>query len=103
LVDYLTGIVRSVFEVEINRYDPDVFVAAADASPAYFPDCEFPSAVEGSGAGLTSEAARWAAVGEAVERYALGSVCRADVLFGSPVGMRERGYDPVGAGEWVVF
>lgn len=103
VVDSLTGIVPSVFEVEMDRHDPDIFVAAANASSVHFSGSVSAPDAEGSGAGLTWQAAWSAAVGEAVERYALSNVYPEDILFGSSAVMQQLGHDPVNPRDWVLF
>ena len=95
VVDQLTGIVHSVFPVEMYRRDPDVFVVAAEAAPARASGPFRGFVSEGSGAGMTHQAAWWAAVGEAVGRYALGIMSPEDLLFGSCAELRRLGHDPI--------
>ena len=103
VVDQLTGIVHSVFPVEMYRRDPDVFVVAAEAAPARASGPFRGFVSEGSGAGMTHQSAWWAAVGETVERYALGIMSPEDLLFGSCAELRRLGQDPIDPHDCTLF
>jgi ribosomal protein S12 methylthiotransferase accessory factor len=100
--DPITGIVPFVAETVIERGDPSVFVAAARIADltAYGMSS---SASDGSGAGLSAAAARGAAIGEAVERYACAIVHPEDLVFGSCAELRRRGLPVVGPERWAVY
>ncbi len=103
LADPVVGIVPSVFDVEMNRYDPSVFVTAANGPKLSAAGTPSVGGIEGSGAGLTWQGAWMAAVGEVVERYALSNVHPEDVLLGSSSLMRKSGHDPVDGRDWTLF
>lgn len=76
-IDPMAGIVTFLTEVLLNRGDPAIFVAAAQGSnPLAGGFDPQPNTVIGSGAALTWEGARGAALGECLERYASASIDR---------------------------
>jgi ribosomal protein S12 methylthiotransferase accessory factor len=102
-VDPCTGIVPFTMDVEMERGDPDVFVAVAE--PADTTLYRFPQKVvsNGSGAALSRQAAYNAAVGECIERYALSIVHPEDLLFGSAADLLRQGESPIAPDRFAFF
>lgn len=99
-VSSLVGIVTFLTEVLLQRGDPDVFVAAAQGPPGSAAS----GVTVGSGASLTWEGARGAAVGECLERYAASFVDRADPwLIGSHEMLLSRGHVAHPPETWALF
>jgi ribosomal protein S12 methylthiotransferase accessory factor len=101
--DPYTGIVPSVIDVEMERGDPDIFVAVAEAADTRV--YGFPGKVAGSGSGaaLSHQAARGAAIGEAIERYALSLVHPEDLHFGSYSDLSRQGERPIAPPQFAFF
>lgn len=103
LVDTLTGIVNFVAVAELAPSDPSVWVVAAQLADTTRYGLPSRAASNGSGAGLSYSDAYGAAIGECAERYAMQLWYPEEVLFGSYLQMRERGYNPVEPSCWALF
>lgn len=103
LADPLTGLLPYVAIAEMEKGDPDVFIAAADTVNTQI--YGFPNEVtsKGSGAGLTYAAAQGAAIGEGIERYAFSIVHSEDLLLGSFNDMNEKDRNPIAPNRWAMF
>ncbi|MCX6358189.1 MAG: YcaO-like family protein [Armatimonadetes bacterium] len=102
-VDAMTGLVKSVMMSQRHPGDPDVFIAVSDPADTNAYQLPHPVPADGSGAGLTHAAAWQSAVGESLERYALGNVDADELLVGTEKEMRRAGHRPVGSGRWALF
>jgi ribosomal protein S12 methylthiotransferase accessory factor len=102
-VDPVTGIVTEVFESPVQPGDPGVFVAISRI--ANFASYALPvnATNTGSGAGLSFEAAYWAAVGESLERYACAINHPEDVTVGSYKDLSRQGMSLVPPEKWALF
>lgn len=102
-VDPVAGIVVAVREVEVERGDPEVFVAAAQpaciGAYGFAPDAE----ITGSGAALDLAAAMRAAVGESLERYACCVIHPEELVVGSYREVRARGFRAVSPAAWALY
>lgn len=103
LADPITGLLPYVAIAEMEKGDPDVFIAAADTVNTKL--YGFPQEVtsKGSGAGLTYESARGAAIGEGIERYAFSIIHPEDLIFGSFQSLSEQGFMPISPKRWAIF
>lgn len=99
----VSGIVRHVVQAEMNRGDPEVFVLAAQTANLRAYGMPHEASSDGSGAGLSYAAARGAAIGECIERYACGIVHPETLLFGSYDSLRARGEQPVAPVDWALY
>jgi ribosomal protein S12 methylthiotransferase accessory factor len=104
-IDPMVGIVTYLTEVLLNRGDPDLFVAAAQGSnPEGGGSDAQPNTVIGSGAGLTWESARGAALGECLERYASASIDRPTTRYvASYDDLVSNGLRAHHPGDWALF
>jgi ribosomal protein S12 methylthiotransferase accessory factor len=83
-LDPLVGLVRDCFELPTDPDDPRIFCFISEAArPERYGTGTAPCPPFGCGTGLTPEAARGAAIGEVVERYAAGQY-DADLLVRAP-------------------
>lgn len=99
----VTGIVKSTIEVQLERSDPNVFVVVAqtvDTAVYGFPTT---AVLHGSGAGMTWVAARGAAIGECVERYACCFPDSGEWIYGSYNELNGPGYKLVPPEKWALF
>ena len=103
LVSPRTGLIPTVVDIERDLGDPCVAVAGAQTADlsAYGYTQREPSS--GSGAGLTRETARAAAIGEAVERYALALASDHDLVVASAEELRGREPRAVPPDDWALF
>jgi ribosomal protein S12 methylthiotransferase accessory factor len=102
-VSHITGIVHYITQVELNRGDPSVFVAASQG-----PDMRllgFPSGanISGSGAGLSIEVASGAAIGECLERYSACIVDEENCFVDTCESLLERGCNAHNPQDWALF
>jgi ribosomal protein S12 methylthiotransferase accessory factor len=102
-VDFWTGIVGDVYAVPRVPGDPSVFVSVSRI--ADFTALGLPAAATnaGSGAGLSHEAARNAAVGESVERYAAAVPMTSEVVLATSRELTERGMRHTRPSEWTLM
>jgi ribosomal protein S12 methylthiotransferase accessory factor len=100
-VDDVTGIVTEVVEIEVERTDPRVFVAAANPADITGYGYRFGVASGGSGAGLTRADAEAAAIGECLERYALAVLQHDDAVFGTAAALASTG--AIAPDRWGLF
>jgi ribosomal protein S12 methylthiotransferase accessory factor len=99
----VSGIVRHIVQSEMHRGDPDVFVVAAQTANLRAYGLPHEASSDGSGAGLRYTAARDAAIGECIERYACGIVHPEALVFGSYADLRAQGEQPVAPDDWALF
>lgn len=96
-VDPMVGLIKRVTEVTIQPGEPDLFVTLAEYQD---PDAFSPKAQRegrklwGVGAHVNRVGALWAAVGEAIERYAAGVYCDEDIITASFVDVAAQALDP---------
>lgn len=102
-VSQMTGIVTFLTEVELNRGEPEVFVAAARGPDMHLLSYKTGAGIVGSGAGLTWHAARGAAVGECLERYSSAIVHADDLLVGSHEVLAQDGLSAHKPADWALF
>ena len=102
-VDPRTGLIPFVITAEIEPGDPDVFVCACQTIDTTIYGLPHRVSGNGSGAGLTLDAAWGAAVGEGVERYAMSICPHEDLVFGSYESLRCRDFLPVDPRRWALF
>src|SRR5918911_2581384 len=90
VIDPETGIIRWVSEIPLDPGDPEIINYSTKMcdSGVYFPMGCYDS---NGGAGLTREAARWAAIGEAVERYCSSVFFPDEFLLGTYEEVRRHG------------
>jgi ribosomal protein S12 methylthiotransferase accessory factor len=100
VVDPITGLVPFLFETEMARSDPDLFVFAAQSADV---GNHTEVNLTGSSAGLTLASAADAAIGEAVERYCASIVHPEDLVFGTYEDLTKRGYACVAPEAWALF
>jgi thiazole/oxazole-forming peptide maturase SagD family component len=96
-VDPIVGLIKRVTELTIQPGEADVFVAMAEFHDphAFAPQTErIDRKLFGSGAHITREGALWAAVGEAIERYAGGVYFDEDVITASFLDVAAVALDP---------
>ncbi|MBG0829783.1 YcaO-like family protein [Planomonospora sp. ID67723] len=103
IADPLTGIVTWSADLEIERSDPDVFVTVAQSGNLVGYGLPEQATANGSGAGLTREAARRAAVGESAERYACAFVHPEDLTLASYSELHGAGTAAVPPERWALF
>jgi ribosomal protein S12 methylthiotransferase accessory factor len=99
----LTGLVPFVFAAEMARTDPEVFIAAAQTADTQAYGMLHRPSSDGSGAGLSYSAARAAAIGECVERYACSVMHPEQLWFGSYREAVGSGRDVVAPERWALF
>lgn len=102
-VDALTGIVTALFDIEMEKSDPDVHVFATQTTNIRAYGYPYDMASAGSGAGLTREAAVGAAVGESLERYACSVSHPEDLILASAGALEARGEHIVSPSRWALF
>lgn len=102
-VSPLIGIVSYITDVELLRGAPEVFVTAARGPDMNVLGYPTGANIAGSGAGLSWEAARGAAVGECVERYCASIVDSDDLLIGSYSSLIRRGESAHLPAKWAIF
>jgi len=103
LLDSLTGLIPYILENSIERSNPDVFVTVADVADVRMYGFPHRVASIGSGAGLNHKKALGAALGEGMERYAMGIIHPEDLIFGSYEYLSQNGYDPISPDTWALF
>jgi len=103
LVDGLTGLIPYLGEVPTLRGDPDVFVAVTHTADLVAYDLQPGAEINGSGAGLTAAAARGAAIGESVERYASCIIHPERLIYASARELAEQGRPHVGPESWALY
>jgi ribosomal protein S12 methylthiotransferase accessory factor len=99
----MIGVVTYLIEAESGRGGPDVFVAAARGPDMSVMGYATGANIMGSGAGLSWENARGAAVGECLERYAACIVNGNDLLAASYHSMVRSGRDAHDPSTWALF
>lgn len=102
-VDFWTGIVCDVYPVPIVPGDPAIFISVsriADFTAIGLPET---ATNVGSGAGLTAEAAYYAAVGESIERYAVAVPSLDTAVLASSKEMRSLDKHHTAPSEWTLY
>lgn len=102
-VDPIVGIIRSLYELEIYKSDPEVFVVTAQLSDISLHGLKSNAVLNGSAAGLQKKSAYWAAIGEACERYASCIVDPANFYIGSYLDLSFSGLNPIKPDRWALF
>ncbi len=97
------GIVTYITEAEIGLGDPDVFVAAATGPDMEVMGLHTDASVVGSGAGLSWDEARGAALGECLERYCSAFVREESLTYGSYDDLVRCGLSAHEPGDWALF
>lgn len=102
-VSAMVGLVTYLTEVELNSGEPDIFVAAARGPDMKRLGYQTGASIVGSGAGITWEAARGAAIGECLERYAACIVDPDTLLVSSYRSLVNNGYKAHSPSTWALF
>ena len=96
-VDPHIGLVKQISSLDMQAGQPEIFVYVAEfQNPDIVVRKPSNNGMKhfGTGAGLTKEAAVWAALGEAVERYAGSVYFEEDVVYASHSELADRALDP---------
>ncbi len=104
LVDGYLGLVTDLVQVPVAAADPAVHIVGGRVADLAAYGIDVTADVNGSGAGMTLDAATSAAVGESFERYACCLPPPGGLIAGSYAEVRHRGdAEPVEPDRWALF